>query len=91
MTECIDVCHRRPPDRPSRRIRPNCLAAWRSLLKQTIISSGRLLRYIQVCPTPLYLMKHVILTKYVFYTFPILLGGADTVRLLRPASRVGGH
>jgi hypothetical protein len=55
-TGVTDVRYCRPLEWPFRRSRLNCLAAGRSPPRLSIISSGQLLRYIQVRPTPLHLM-----------------------------------
>ena len=92
VTKCPDIPYRRPLERPFRRSRPNCLAAKRSLQRLSIISSGQLLRYMQVglATLPSDENPHILTECVGRLLVPLLAptGGSDTVRLFLLASRV---
>ena len=86
MTKWINFRCCRLLGRPYPPSRPSCSRARISPQRWSTISSGHLLRYIQVWPTLLRLVKHVMLMTSIYCSivqFIVFLGGADTVRLSR--------
>jgi len=92
MSEYTNVRSRRLLERLFLRSRPNCSTARRSRRRPSLTSSGRLLHYIQVRLTTHQTdeVSHMLTERVCCPLAPFLvpLGGADTVRLFRLASRV---
>ena len=94
MTKHVHTRCCRLLERLSRRSRPNYLRARSSLQRPNIISSGQLLRYMQVglATLPSDEIRHMLTEDVCHSLIPfVFIGGVDTVRLSHVASRVHDH